>query len=338
LTTLSLLKPEEQEAVDLVVGYDALYSNDLSNISPDDIKRLETLDEEDLKVLYSLSSTRSKDLDGTLTSVRLEQQKVYTETDRLTLRIERAREKERTAVEVLEKEAAFREAILFRLPVDTNLSELSYGSYHMNQKDIPRDSEEVQNGAPTGRFFTRWGKRDNTYERTEGEFDLYETPRGHTLALVTRLEKMKAFLTSKIAYEPCNGHGAISRVLMEYGWEVVMSDITTMEVSTDFLTEWSPTKGEGIIITNTPYSNKAAFLRKLIDTGLPFAALYPVDSIGYLSFAQELKSLDCVRMLIINRSNRFINKGKSVSLGTVAWFFGNFPEGYFENDVMFADE
>ena len=328
---MSIRKPEEQEAVDLVRGYDLLYSNDLSNISPDDLERLETLDDEELKTVYSLSTTRSKDLDVTLNSVRMEQQKVFKESDRLALRIERVRDKERNAVEVLEKEAAFRESILLKLPVDTNLSELScFGSYHMNQKDIP---------APAGRLYTRWGKKDHTFERTDGEFDLFETPRGLVLAVVTHLEKMKALLKNKTAYEPCNGHGAISRVLMEHGWDVVCSDLSTMEVSTDFLTQWSAIKGEGIIVTNTPFRNKTGFMRKLIDTGLPFAAIFPVDSVCYSNFGLELKRLDRVRMLLLDRKKCcFINKGKSVEVGSCAWFFGNFPEGYFEQDVMFADD
>ena len=337
MTTLTL-KSEEQEAVDLVVGYEAIYANDLSNISPDNLERLDSLDEDELKTVYSLSSTRSKDLDVTLNSVRLEQQKVYKESDRLAIRIERAREKERLAVEVLEKEAAFREAIALKLPVDTNLTEISYGSYHMNQKDIPQVSKEVDNGAPSGKFITRYGKKDRTFERTDGEFDLYETPRENTLKVIPYLEKLKALLKKNIAYEPCNGHGAISRVLIEYGWEVVISDISTMEVSTNFLTEWCPSKGEGIIVTNTPYSNKAAFLRKLIDTGLPFAAISPVDSVCYSAFGQELKRLDRVRMLLLDRTVPFLNKGKQVQVASCAWFFGNFPEGYFEKDVMFADD
>ena len=322
----------------MVVGYEAIYANDLSNISPDNLERLDSLDEKELKTLYSLSSTRSKDLDVTLNSVRLEQQKVYKESDRLAMRIERAREKERVAVEVLEKEAAFREAILFRLPIDTNLSEISYGSYHIHQRDIPRVSDEFNNGAPTRRFITRYGKQDKTFERTDGEFDLYETPRETTLKVIPYLEKLKALLKKNIAYEPCNGHGAISRVLMEHGWDVVCSDLSTMDVSTDFLTQWSAIKGEGVIVTNTPFRNKTGFLRKIIDTGLPFAAIFPVDSVCYSAFGQELKRLDRVRMLLLDRTVPFLNKGKQVQVASCAWFFGNFPEGYFEKDVMFADD
>lgn len=86
--------------------------------------------------------------------------------------------------------------------------------------------------------------------------DFYPTPPEGTEALLA-VERFEGPV-----WEPACGDGAISRVLLRHGYDVVSSDLVDRgygEPRVDFLMEWQPRAPN--IITNPPFKNNAAFLR-----------------------------------------------------------------------------
>jgi hypothetical protein len=89
--------------------------------------------------------------------------------------------------------------------------------------------------------------------------DLYETPPQATQALL-RVENLPHDI-----WEPACGRGAISSVLEGAGHEVMSTDLVDYGYGVpgcDFLMEWESPRGIEAIVTNPPYKNADAFVRK----------------------------------------------------------------------------
>jgi len=164
--------------------------------------------------------------------------------------------------------------------------------------------------------------------------DFYSTPEEYTNVMISYIEPIKEEVGG-IYNDPCNGNGATSKVLDDHGWTGVLNDKYTMEKSVDMLTEFNPTGG--LIFTNTPFRNKAKFLEKMVDTGLPFCALFPVASMGLEGFSRQLNRLNTLAVIVLNKRFPFKTKtGKEVGIESCAWYCWNFPEGYFDKSLYFA--
>lgn len=93
--------------------------------------------------------------------------------------------------------------------------------------------------------------------------DLYETPEEVTDAIVEWLDMPR----STVLWEPAAGPGRMVRRLQYHGYQVLSSDIVTGE---DFLR--AQVRGD-FIITNPPFSIASDFIKRALDTALPFALL-----------------------------------------------------------------
>lgn len=95
--------------------------------------------------------------------------------------------------------------------------------------------------------------------------DFYPTPPEVTQALLEflKLEPMQTI------WEPACGDWHMANVLIENNHAVIGTDI---KYGTDFLTAELP-KGVDFIITNPPFSQSEAFIRKCVSHRVPFALL-----------------------------------------------------------------
>ena len=91
------------------------------------------------------------------------------------------------------------------------------------------------------------------HTHAERGLDLYETPAVATRAL------LRAELVPLSVWEPCAGRGAITRVLLEQGHDVISSDIydykpnPPLDFVADFLTQKQMPPGCECILTNPPF-------------------------------------------------------------------------------------
>jgi hypothetical protein len=111
--------------------------------------------------------------------------------------------------------------------------------------------EQVRRGIITGVGMHLYGQRGH---------DLYETPRGATLALLD-VESFDGTI-----WEPANGQGAISNVLRAAGYRVVATDLVDYDCpdatgGVDFLAQSSAPAGVTTILTNPPFMHANAFVR-----------------------------------------------------------------------------
>lgn len=94
-------------------------------------------------------------------------------------------------------------------------------------------------------------------------YDLYETPECATRALIEN-ENLPDYI-----WEPCAGRGAISRILIESGYDVHTSDLVAYDnadcgiiTPVDFFEETKPPFiGDFAIVTNPPYKCADQFIR-----------------------------------------------------------------------------
>lgn len=104
--------------------------------------------------------------------------------------------------------------------------------------------------------------------------DLYETPQCAIRTLIG-----VEVLPGRI-WEPCAGRGAISRELIGAGKRVTSMDLVAhpgadpgIETPIDFLMELTPPPGVQAIVTNPPFKNADAFIRKGLGFGLSVTVL-----------------------------------------------------------------
>ena len=100
--------------------------------------------------------------------------------------------------------------------------------------------------------------------------DFYPTPPEVTNAFLNFMEDNIGpdFWRGKRVWEPAAGNGAMAEKLRERGAIVIETDILT---GTDFLKAKTPEAD--FICTNPPFSQAEKFIRRALETGLPFALL-----------------------------------------------------------------
>lgn len=115
--------------------------------------------------------------------------------------------------------------------------------------------------------------------------DFYETPSWATNSILEKIE------FEGNVYEPCSGHGAISRVLEEYGYDVISSDIREdYDVYGNKGVDIFTMDKENVvdnIITNPPYK----FAQEVIEKSLQLANKKVVMLLK-LSFLESAKRYD----------------------------------------------
>lgn len=97
--------------------------------------------------------------------------------------------------------------------------------------------------------------------------DFYPTPWEATAALLDYLHWMQIPQGCTV-WEPACGNGDMSKVIRDYGYSVIETDIQT---GVDFLS-CEPRKCDWII-TNPPFSLAEQFIRRAYSLGIPFAFL-----------------------------------------------------------------
>lgn len=96
---------------------------------------------------------------------------------------------------------------------------------------------------------------------SERKNDLYETPAQATEALL-RVQPLP-----HLVWEPAAGRKAIANILSDAGHDVVCTDLVDygcdgVQHGVDFLMEYQPFFNADCIVTNPPYKNADAFVRK----------------------------------------------------------------------------
>lgn len=110
----------------------------------------------------------------------------------------------------------------------------------------------------------------------ERRLDFYPTPPELTWALLNNWRP-----ESRTVWEPCCGDGALAEVLVQAGLRVISTDITHRGykgqiLTTDFLAE--PRRRADCIITNPPFNQALAFLKKAVELEVPeFAFLSKIE-------------------------------------------------------------
>ncbi len=106
------------------------------------------------------------------------------------------------------------------------------------------------------------------YRRTRlnAENTIYYTPKPAVEEIISVLPK------DITIWECAVGEGHISKVLVEHGYKVITSDITTGQ---DFLTFEQPEHYD-MIITNPPFKLKNKFLMRCYELNKPFLLLGPI--------------------------------------------------------------
>ena len=94
-------------------------------------------------------------------------------------------------------------------------------------------------------------------KKNDDKFDLYETPKWATTLILNTLINDGVISNNDVVSEVCCGAGAISRVLEEYGFATISSDIQVEDFiyGEKGIDVYSiPDKSHDIILTNPPYN------------------------------------------------------------------------------------
>lgn len=151
--------------------------------------------------------------------------------------------------------------------------------------------------------------------------DFYPTPAPATWAL------LRAEQFGPVIWEPACGDGAISKVLTAAGHEVISTDLNDMgfgEPRIDFLMEQRLLAPH--IITNPPFKNAEAFVRKALDLGADKVAM--LLRLAWLEGSERkclFESTPLARVHVASRRLQMLRGGKMEKAGggsmiAFAWF------------------
>lgn len=123
-------------------------------------------------------------------------------------------------------------------------------------------------------------KPKKSSKRDQGKsqvFDRCQTP-------LYAVEPLYQFLPAgALAWEPAAGDGNIRTALQAHGYGVVCGDLLSDKPFYDYpglsFFAYTPPAFD-VVVTNPPYSDKYAWLRRAYECGKPFAMLVPVETIG----------------------------------------------------------
>jgi len=148
--------------------------------------------------------------------------------------------------------------------------------------------------------------------------DLYETHPDTVRAVLHILESFKG----KIIYDPCCGNGAMTDILQEEGHTTIGTDLFTLPIHTNFLTDELP--AFDFLFMNPPFCIKREFIKKAYELGKPFLALVPLACVGTVSMGKILSENGC-ELNILCGQQKFYHDNRWISVGEMVWIAGNFP-------------
>ena len=173
----------------------------------------------------------------------------------------------------------------------------------------------------------------------EGARDLYTT---HEFSITPLLPVLAARVKEgkpMLIWEPCHGLGNIAKVLAEAGFSVVGTDLYapdgTIQPEQSFidcvvegkaLAECAVPEGVTHIVTNPPFSEKLAFIKRFYALGLPTYCLLPVDTLGVKGCSKLFEDHGVELFFMSGKaSNTFykVSEEKDVNVGACAWFAFN---------------
>jgi len=154
--------------------------------------------------------------------------------------------------------------------------------------------------------------------------DEFFTPRNAVLPLLEYLEtdrhppSCREFPGdgNKIIYwEPCatGGKSGIASAMREYDYAVIATEYEKL----DFLTD-EPDFDFDVIVTNPPYSQKDAFIRRCYELGKPWAMLMPITALEGITRGDLFREHG-VELLVLDRRVQFQNGKKGCWFNT-SWF------------------
>jgi hypothetical protein len=123
-------------------------------------------------------------------------------------------------------------------------------------------------------------------------------------------------------FEPACGLGHISKVVREYGYNVIEQDLYTDYVSQhiDYLNSIDPLYG--ILITTPPASRMFEFLFKAFLSGKPFAMLLSIKAYFTVTGSSMFEEYP-LAILAFRRNIVFQHNGRPTHVSGMAWFIGN---------------
>jgi len=131
-----------------------------------------------------------------------------------------------------------------------------------------------------------------------------------------------------VYWEPCDtgGKSGIASALRRNGYEVM----TTEMGAYDFLKD-TPDFHFDVIITNPPYSQKTAFIRRCYELGKPWAMLMPLTALEGVGRGRMFREHG-LELLVLDRRVQFQQGKKGVWFNT-SWFC----HGILPRPLMFAE-
>ena len=167
--------------------------------------------------------------------------------------------------------------------------------------------------------------------------DLYETPAEVTTAFLNVFGN--AIQELGIIYCPCNGKGALSRVLESYSidhnkrWVFILKDLYAEDGDReDFLN--APIYAYDILIENPPWGkNVAPFLIKAYNSKKPFAFLLSTEVLTFKRTNRILTKNGAIIYFIVPKPE-FFHEGRRVQVGGCMWVLGNYRD---VNGLVFGD-
>lgn len=187
--------------------------------------------------------------------------------------------------------------------------------------------------------------------------DLYTT---NIKTILPLIDVLNARHTGSKIWEPCVGLGNIAKPLFDAGFEVIGTDLYSMNPDGSFTANPSQSfvecevdgvsysecalpegfdPAKDIIVTNPPFSLKLKFIQRFYELGIPTYCILPIETYG---------AKGCVRLFIEHGVEMFyltggkaastfhkVSEERDVAVGTCAWFAFNTRADAKEKNVSF---
>lgn len=160
------------------------------------------------------------------------------------------------------------------------------------------------------------------HPHSERGFDCYQTPACAVEALL-RVELLPLWL-----WEPCSGHGSITRVLRDHGHVAISSDIIDygdLDFVRDFFTETKMLAGTEAIVTNPPYRLANKFAEHALDLAPKVYLLLRLAFLESIRRTDVLERRGLARVHVFRKRLPFMHRDKwtgprASSAIPFAWF------------------